>query len=266
MAFLGRAITTSTPKPGIIDSTVLREKKWQNIVSSGEKDELKSEIQEKKVKIRTDKFKSKENRRRSPNRRNQPPRKGQDDFSSKRRKQAVEAMQIAEQRRRRMVEEEKLAENLENLNISATEYLPDGRLKLTRQQLIARNQKRKRIEHHLKEQEERKKHQAKNGSKKTVTFKKPETVWTPYPNPSSTRPKAFQYPTKVSPVATTSTAAAEEDKKQVKKADEKENQQLPSTSAVPAGEEVKKETKKPAIIRYTKDELRELNPYGYYYM
>ncbi|KAG5675798.1 hypothetical protein PVAND_005672 [Polypedilum vanderplanki] len=145
------------------------------------------------------------------------PKQRDNDPNEKRRMQAIEAMQIAEQRRRRLAldlssdeEDKTLAEDFQKLNVRAVEYLPDGRLKLTHQQLVARNLKRKRIEKHLKEQEARKKKDLEKNKRKVVHFKKK------------------------------------------------------NIDVVPAV--LEKEKDKPKIIRYTKDELRELNARGFYFM
>lgn len=281
MASLGRAIVTSTPNPGIKDSTALREMNWQNIQNNNEEE---NRLVEEKVKIRTDKFKSKENRRRNVYRGKQVARKEIDDLSSKRRIQAIEAMQIAELRRRRTSDEENLAQEMENLNINANEYLPDGRLKLSRPQIIARNQKRKRIEQYMREQNAKK--QGTKVIKRTVSFNEP-IAWKPRPkfsNKYSARPKMFQCPKKIAPVATTEanneiqnqastsariiTAEKQEQKQEVTTID---NQAAVATSAATtsagAGEEEKEKKETTSTrIRYTADELRELNPYGYYFM
>lgn len=88
-----------------------------------------------------------------------------EDLAEKRRLQAIEAMKIAEQRRIRLTQEESTEEeslelNMTKLNISGIEYLSDGRIKLTKQQLAQRHEKRRRIQEHLAEQEARKRAEA----------------------------------------------------------------------------------------------------------
>jgi hypothetical protein len=263
----GRPIVTSTPNQGPSETTVLREKKWNKIFKGGER----SAFQEEKIKIRTDKFKSKENRRRHPPRANKQSSavRNENDPMVKRRNQAIEAMQIAELRRRRMADEEKLAETFDKLKVVPSEFLPDGRLRLSRQQLITRNLKRKRVEQQLREQATRKE-QA--NRKKNVTFKEP-ILWTPRPTfvVNETRPKTFQYVQEVKKAAAAqpSTSANALEKKATTST-EHETDTATAAAAEKKEEECKsakvdaKTEEKKKIIRYTKDELRELNPLGYY--
>lgn len=70
------------------------------------------------------------------------------DHLEKRRMQAVEAMKIAEQRRLRLLQQEELEDSMltemfNNLSINSSfgGYLSDGRLKLTRKQIMLREGK-----------------------------------------------------------------------------------------------------------------------------
>jgi hypothetical protein len=248
------AATTSTPKPFAGASPLAERNK--NVLRSIPL----ADTEEEDVKIRTDKFKSKENRPRKGRFNNAQ--KTRNFAEEKRRNQAIEAMKIAEQRRLRLSsDEEQLAEGMANMSIR-DQILPDGRLKLSRKQLDARKNKRRRIEQALAEQRARKYYEATTKKpKKSVPFKVPPTSDTPRPNfKRNAHINPFQYPKKLVPVnsgrpttsAFAAAAAAEEEKKMEK--------------SIIAEEEVVDAKITPSIIRYTKDELRELNPLGYYFM
>lgn len=247
-----RAIATSTPKQEENDNTKLRKANWNRIV--------KKEFPEENVKIRTDKFKSKVYGQRRNRRLNFPSKKSErfesDNFEEKRRLQAIEAMKIAEQRRLRINGslDDTLAEDFENLNISSVapcEYLPDGRIKLTQKQLLARKLKRKRIEEHLAVQNACKKGKLKR-SNKTVRFIDLDTSIHTF------RPASFEPSTAHSaknPIPPTIFIQDEKLEDETRKDDDKTTK-AENSEAKPG---------KP-IIRYTKDELRDLSHYGYYFM
>lgn len=223
-------VYTSTPKhEDEAETTVLREKKWQNIMERAEKfdNQRKQRFYPRKP------FESKENRRRGNFKRG--PKKYNDPgtaLAEKRRKQAIESMQIAEQRRIRKMKEkddmDKLAEELEMLDISSNnEYLPDGRLKLTKKQLHAREMKQSRIRQFYEDQLNRK--------KKTVSFRSPVDT-----NTQACHPKRKVFPNKPRKPALK--------KEEVKNVDEND---------------VKMASK--PFIRYSKIQLREMCPFGVYF-
>lgn len=227
---MSNQVYTSTPKQheGEAETTALREKKWQNIIEKTEKfdNQRKQRFYPRKP------FESKENRRRGNFKKGQ---KKYNDPSSalaeKRRKQAIESMQIAEQRRIRKMKEkdemDKLAEELEMMDISnSNEFLPDGRLKLTKKQLHARELKQARIRQFYEDQIARK--------KKTVSFRSPVAL-----NAQAYRSRRKIFPNKLQkPVQ----------KKEVKIVNENDVNMI----------------SKP-FIRYSKDQLREMCPFGYYF-
>jgi hypothetical protein len=151
----------------------------------------------------------------------------------KRRCQAIEAMQIAEQRRLRLLEQEKkdaemISQKFEKMSLAHVEdncrdILPDGRLRLDKKRLIARRMKEKRIKMHLAEQERRKKlERSKRGRHliQSPIYRVPQ------------RSKSFRV----------------------------------SRNLIRDYTASEKKTNRRELIRYTKDELRALNPYGYYFM
>lgn len=146
------SIATSTPKASTASQKILREN-FSNFSMINRENSGKFKHPRSVKKNRP----AKENLNRSKLR--QSPTK--EDFAEKRRMQAIEAMKIAEQRRIRLAQEESTEDeslelNMAKLNISGVEYLPDGRIKLTKQQLAQRREKRHRIQEHLAEQEARK--------------------------------------------------------------------------------------------------------------
>lgn len=244
-------IVTSTPKEKAISKTILREKPWNYTKIDREN------CNRKKVRFGLEKKpSSKENFHRSKPRQQQ--KNNVQDNLEKRRMLAIEAMKISEQRRLRLAKEDQsdedstLAESMANLSIaSSVEYLPDGRLKLTRKEINARREKHRRIREFLAEQEARKKaeEEKKENEKKArkpVTYKIKEFAWTP--RPVFTRLfKTHQYARKCLDMEGTP----------VQKVD------APMIKV----EEKKQETPKvPDVIRYTTDEIREMNPFGYYFM
>lgn len=104
------------------------------------------------------------------------------------------------------------------------EYLPDGRLKLTKRQLQARKVKQARIRQYYENQQTHK--------KKSVSFR----------NPVATISQSYRIPRKY---ISNKPQKPVEKKEEVKNVDEL----MPS---------------KP-FLRYTKDQLRELCPFGYYF-
>lgn len=238
---------TSTPKPTTTTAfkPILREKQW-NLWNLSFADSDKKKIGYKSRVV------SKENSHRSkqrPTKFNANP-----DYLEKRRLQAVEAMKIAEQRRLRLIQQESpsssmndstLAESMANLSI--VDYLPDGRLKLTRKQLLLRQEKHRRIRRFMEEQEARKKkEEAAKKKRKSVSFKITKHAWTPRP--------CFR----------TSSRVHLYSKKDPK--DEKTDEGDDENKVETANAETMTENAKPFVIRYTIDELREMNPLGYYFM
>lgn len=127
---------------------------------------------------------SKENSFRSKQRRS--PEK--ENYMEKRRLQAIEAMKIAEQRRLRLHQEESnedesLVESMANVSISSIEYLPDGRIRLSRKELNARREKHRRIKEQLAVQEARKKAEeaSKKNPRRKIAFRPKSFAWEPRP-------------------------------------------------------------------------------------
>lgn len=224
-----KAIVTSTPKqPQATETTVLREKKWNNIMNKQEDENVKQ--------IKKKSFPKKNGGRSNGNFRRKKRNRSQveehdENIIEKRRQQAIEAMKIAEQRRLRLQmaknedknDVDKLDESFQKIALESNcdtnnEYLPDGRLKLSKQQLMARRLKHERIKRHLIAQEAKKR----ESSLKFIC--KPSFSTSPvYRIPLSYRAR--------------------------------ENSYYPYAQKVSA-----------SIIRYSKDELRAMNPYGYYFM
>lgn len=271
-----KLICTSTPKDIEMEKkTILRDRKWNNIVGN-------EEIS--KIEIDSAKFKENVRRKRSKkyNDHKYERNSGEGEASSKRRNQAIEAMKIAEQRRLRQLslslsseEEEKLAEDFEKINLSTkNEYLPDGRFKLTKKQLTARRLKRQRILKHLAEQEFRNKN--KKQERKSVSFREP-LEWTPRPKfEIGVNPNVFRWPpkpiasTRLTKLASVPVASVEaffnEKHEEFEEAsiicDENEQQVEVSIMRYVNSEHVQDGK----IIRYSKEQLREMNPYGIYFM
>lgn len=225
---MSNPISTSTPKQqDETETTALREKKWQNIIEKAEK----FDNQRKQRNFPRKAFVSKENRHRGNFKRGQKKFSEQNNaLAEKRRKQAIESMQIAEQRRIRKMKEQnnidKLAEELGMMEISnQNEYLPDGRLKLTKRQLQARKVKQARIRQYYENQQTRR--------KKSVSFR----------SPVASTSQAYRVPRKYT--GTNKARKPFEKKEDVNNVDE----MIPE---------------KP-FLRYTKDQLRELCPFGYYF-
>lgn len=228
----GNSIITSTPKGATSSKVILREKQW-NFPSID-----RENCNQKRVRFSMKNPSSKENFHRSK----QQQKSNIQDNLEKRRLLAIEAMKISEQRRLRLIQEDgtdedsTLVESMANLSIaSSVDYLPDGRLKLTRKEITARREKHRRIREFLAEQEARKKVEAeKKVIRKPVTFKIKPFAWTP--RPLYTRHfKTHQY---------TRNCVSKD---------------APS-------DEAEEKSKVPGVIRYSTDEIREMNPFGYYFM
>lgn len=164
-----------------------------------------------------------------------------DKKQAQRRQQALEAMQIHEQRRQRMTQEEALAEELSDLTLKS----PEGRdAIMEKKRLEAKRLKEKRILAHLAEQEARK-NQVAESSVRNRSLSAPRML---PPKIISTRPKPkFQAKPK------------------------KFIYSMPQLPKLPEVDEpVDVAQAEPAryqhCIRYTKDEIRSLNPYGFYFM
>lgn len=222
---------TSTPKREDESMPTQHEHKWRKILQK-----TTIEGRRKKSLASRKSHQAKENDRRSKLAKNNK-RFTPDNAAEKRRKQAIESMKIYEQRRRRILIENNTVDNLtdrmDKLTISDQnqEFLPDGRLKLTKKQLISRDIKQNRIRKFYEDQQRR---QGKNPISSTVA-KEPEA------GPSTVPPRI---------------------KKSVKFAKVNE-----TVTYVPDVEEVKE---KPVVtaknfIRYTKEELMEMCPFGTYF-
>lgn len=251
----GKSIVTSTPKEKATSKTILREKQWNySTIDRGN-------CNHKKVRFGLEKKPSKENFHRSKPR--QQHKINVQDNSEKRRLLAIEAMKISEQRRLRLAKEDQsdedstLAESMANLSIaSSVEYLPDGRLKLTRKEIAARREKHRRIREFVAEQEARKKAEEEKKeyekkARKPVTYKIKEFAWTPRPVINRLF-KTHHYARKCldmegTPVQKTPKPEAE-------------------APMIKVEEEKQEKPKVPDVIRYTTDEIREMNPFGYYFM
>lgn len=150
------------------------------------------------------------------------------DPQEKRRKKAIYATQIQEQRRHRL-----LTEGIENLELEPSVQNRDEMEEKKR--LEAKRLKEKRILAHLAEQENKKKLEAESLARQSSCVKK-------QPNPRfDFRPRQrYNYKSSRPEI-------------------------IPDGSPkMPEEEEVKPDCF--VFFRYTKDELRSLNPYGYYFM
>jgi hypothetical protein len=164
------SIPTSTPKAPVANGKILRENflNFSTINREG-RGKFKRPFSAKKTKENP-----RNKQRRSPTK---------DELQEKHRLQAIEAMQLAEQRRLRLIQddsnqdEDSLAEVMANVSISSVEYLPDGRIRLSRKELVARREKHRRIREAVAEQEARKKTESK--FRRRLTFKPKSFAWEP---------------------------------------------------------------------------------------
>lgn len=234
-----KSIVTSTPKEAAASKTILREKQWNFSTIA------RDNCNQKKVRFGMKIQSSKENFHRNKPRQQQ--KNTVHDNLEKRRLLAIEAMKISEQRRLRLLKDDltdddsTLTESMANLSMgSSVEYLPDGRIKLSRKEIMARREKHRRIREHLAEQETRKKAEQKEKEKtrKPVTFKIKQFAWTPRPV-FNRYFKTHQY------------------------ARHSLNKEAP---LLETDEKDQENPKHAAVIRYTTDEIREMNPFGYYFM
>lgn len=257
-----KSSSTSTPVAQDSDQKVLREN-FTNIST------IKREIASGKFKpLRVMKNSStKENFHRSRPRTSQKFNKTKESLMEKRRQQAVEAMKIAEQRRRRLHEDDEtsLCEDMTNVVISPVKYLPDGRIQLTPKQLALRREKHRRIYAFLAEQEARKKAQAARRKKsQLVVFKTKPFSWVPRSIFSNTR----------SSVHLNRNIKRKSLQFSPERVEEEEEEKGTPTAAVTFVEKKDSATQvtptsmptDAKVIRYTADELRELSPYGYFFM
>lgn len=239
MSSENQPIATSTPKPITGRSSVLQEKLTNN---AGYKETNQRPLQKKVnfIQKSTVKVKSKENfkngsssskRRRSEN---------DDKKEVQRRQQALEAMQILEQRRQRM-SQQNLSEEMEELSLKSPLESRDEMMEKKR--LEAKRLKEKRIRAHLAEQEALKKKKELEAAAQAIYQQKPR--------PNVPRPKQPTFPNS---------------RLKGHIAYKPSCQQLILPKVVEEDEPCQHSTFKKMFLRYSKDELRLLNPYGYYFM
>lgn len=220
---------TSTPFRVAVKSSVLKEKQIDQQPKKeilGRKFQKENENEEKKTRKSSPKA-AKENEKQKPKPYfKSPHHRVLEKRDTQRRQQALEAMQILELRRQRLTQS-KLAEKMEELTLKPPN---EGRDELMeKKRLEAKRLKEKRILAHLAEQEAAKKKKAEFTARKPrLGSSKSFPVFQP-------RQKILYKPHKLP---------------QVEEVHE-------ATPAPPV---------RPKIIKYTKDELRALNPYGYYFM
>lgn len=234
-----KPIATSTPYRCTWSSSVLREKHPNNEVQSRQKPRNKKKV------LAPSTFNSaKEN----VNKRSASSRHAAVDKEAKKRDQAIEAMKIMEQRRLRICKES-IAEDIEKMTI--TECKDDS---TEAKRLEAKRLKEKRIKAYLDEQEARKKKIEKaiaDTTVKNASIKmQPRRLFSTYRTKNRCTFKPMKF-----------------------------NELLPTPLEV---EEVKFEPFFPPnlmfisayggyrrvrnLIRYSQDEIRSLNPYGFYFM
>lgn len=230
------SMTTSTPKEA--KAKVLRENFFNFSTIPGA---IKAEKFKRPHPMKKN-FPKKENSNRSNQRR---PRNHDinEDYMEKRRQQAIEAMKIAEQRRLRLAQEESTEDesielSMANLSVTSVEYLPDGRLKLSRKELAARHDKHRRIQEQLAQQEARKKTEEMKKTARRLSYKPKTFPWTPRA---------------VFKTAPTRHMANRECCKRAQK----------KTVEMKDGET---QVLEQDVLRYKKDELRDMNPYGFFFM
>lgn len=233
-------VATSTPKADSSDEKILRE----NFFGTSE---IKHEIKGRKFKRTIFNGGTKENFNRSNQ---QPP--NSPNYLEKRRLQAVEAMKIAEQRRHRLAQgepiDDSLSESMANMSISSIEYLPDGRLKLSPKELAVRREKHRRIRQFMAEQRLRKKQQRLVRTMRGPTYKIKTHSWTPH--------SIFRRLYRLGIARN----VFHNDKPKFEGEGEKEVYQGTGDDSDGSREFDS------GIIRYTIEELRDMNPYGYYFM
>lgn len=226
-------MATSTPKPEPAKLSVLQEK--QNNATSKEP---RRRLSQKKINFdsRSQKLvKSKENVSKVPPRRSQS---SEDKKETQKRQQALEAMQILEQRRHRMSQQNLVSEFDELSLKSPVESLDANEEK---KRLEAKRMKEKKIRAFLAEQEARKK-------KEDVKETAPRLNQTDIIHHQKKQVSFKSKPFKMSQLP-----------------EEKENApvlQIPRQCPSILGPQPPQKI----FIRYSKDELRALNPYGYYFM
>lgn len=198
------------------------------------------------------------------NQTNIPPRQRRENDEKKeaqRRQQALEAMQILERRRLRMTQQN-LAEEMEQLSLQPKTDEVNDLLSQKRQD--AKRLKEKRILAHLAEQEAKKKKEsnpsARANHSSTPKYLVRSQVSSPRSNPvfPNFRPK-HRYAFKPKrPLPPWLPQLPEEDEEEEKAMTQSICYQIPSYNPF--------KTPRKLIIRYSKDEIRNLNPYGYYFM
>jgi hypothetical protein len=305
-----QSIVTSTPKQDAGPS-VLREN-WRNITR---KDENAAAAIGKKKKMNgksENLFQSQKHRQNHFNQtkfdKQAKEREVAIQMAEKRRQTAIRAMQIAEQRRIRMSsseDESKLADDLAKINLNDNlnnnQFLPDGRLRLTKKQLIARRMKQKRIEKIYADQEKKKKQKAKKGiekeePKKMVDYTfRPRPIYTCYAagskalrpilpkkiiacaekeNDKEAQPllkkKTVKFlddvfrprPIYTCYAAKSSLAPCPLPKKTIALVDNIKDEMVTESKT----DQVEAKTDCIVSHKYSKDQLREMNPFGFYFM
>lgn len=229
-----KPMATSTPNPVAVKSSVLQEKQLNG---DGNKDPRRRPLQ-KKINFGS-RSGYKENFSKDPPRRRS---EGDDKKEALKRQQALEAMQILEQRRHRMTQQN-LADDLQELSLESPVELRDAAEEKKR--LEAKRAKEKKIKAVLAEQEARK--------KKDEVKKLSWSIHRPIHPPCS----SYRQKNHVSFKPKPSKLPEVEDK-------EPKDPVLHIPKQCPTSKS--SEPPQKVFIRYSKDDLRALNPYGYYFM
>ena len=237
---------TSTPYHRAGRPSILKEKQFNNFLQSSRKNQREKKVSVNPVLSTSTPAKAKENilkQKRGPTPSRYVPLDEKTEI--KRRQQAIEAMKIQEIRRQRM-SEPIMVEELERIMMkSATEVIDDISEK---KRLEAKKSKEKRILAFLAEQEARKKGEsgAGTGKERTVRF------------PTKSRfTRCLFKPLKESIVKVLPKVVEEEEMKTIP-----DKLQPTSSVFIP----MKSQAFRKTYYVYSKEELRALNPYGFYFM
>jgi len=272
--FKNKNIATSTPIR--FESTVLKEKQWNKIEKTTTmqmqpplkpilkpilKKSAKANLSASFKKLSMHSSKTKENGNKSMAQR-------QLDYIERKQKEnydrAMEATRISEQRRLRLsadvevdVKELSMSDD-PIIKVSPAEEKKRLELKLMKQKVIMQV---------LAEQEARKKGQL----RKNEVTKTPKKTFpsTPRRPPSFRVPGMRRFDRSFPKKHVKFNLPVEDEEKKMKKKEEALKKEEPTAKADEAAAEIvepKVKAKSMAIIRYTKDELRYLNPFGYFYM
>lgn len=229
---------TSTPICSTANSSVLKEKQLNSNESVRRKPKYKRQLIVAQAKENVVK---------------RPPRcsKDKDDKNDAlKRQQAIEAIKMCEVRRLRIAQES-IAENLDHLTLKPVTQSKDDLMEKKR--LEAKRVKEKRIKAHLAEQEARKKKEAEDAARAC------------HPTKPGTHRLSIKYRPKNR--CTFKPMKFNEKLQKLPEEDEQALEQVgpPKKNCMKSKFEPRRHLFRP-LIRYTKDEIRSLNPYGYYFM